>query len=106
MAVLRYLTEINNIFRTFDENECFNRYEAILDKSDKLPRIIIKILVDKIIPNIESLTQFTKDNFILRTSNQAEQHYSKTQKSETKAKFKTDKGLLEYLALFMTKQPT
>ena len=37
MAVLRYLTEINNIFRTFDENECFNRYEAILNKSERLP---------------------------------------------------------------------
>ena len=74
MAALRYLTEINNIFRTFDENECFNRYEAILNKSKKLPEIIIKILVDKIIPNIESLTQFIKDNFIPRTSNQAEQH--------------------------------
>ncbi|MDR2967173.1 MAG: transposase [Methanobacteriaceae archaeon] len=106
MAILRYLTEINNIFRTFDENECFNRYEAILNKSERLPEIIVKILVDKIIPNIESLTQFTKDNFIPRTSNQAEQHYSKTQKSQTKAKFKTDEGLLEYLALFMTKQPT
>lgn len=101
MTVLRYLTEINNILRTFDENECFNRYEAILNKSERLPEIIIKILVDKIIPNIESLTQFTKDNFIPRTSNQAEQHYSKTGKSETKAKFKTDTGLLEYLALFM-----
>ena len=106
MAILRYLTEINNIFRTFDENECFDRYESILNKSKRLAEIIIKILVDKIIPNIESLTQFTKDNFIPRTSNQAEQHYSKTKKSETKAKFKTDDGLLEYLALFMTKQPT
>jgi len=106
MAVLRYLTEINNIFRTFDENECFDRYETILNKSERLPEIIIKILVDKIIPNIESLTQFTKDNFIPRTSNQAEQHYSKTEKVETQAKFKTDDGLLEYLALFMEKQPT
>lgn len=106
MAIVRYLTEINNIFRTFDEDECLNRFESILDKSEVLPQIIIKILVDKIIPNFESLTQFTKDNFIPRTSNQAEQHYSKTRKSETKAKFKTDNGLLEYLALFMTKQST
>lgn len=106
MAIVRYLTEINNIFRTFDEDECLDRYEAILDKSNILPQIIIKILLKKIIPNFESLTQFTKDNFIPRTSNQAEQHYSKTRKSETKAKFKTDKGLLEYLALFMEKQPT
>jgi transposase-like protein len=106
MAIVRYLTEINNIFRTFNENECLDRYEAILDKSEVLPPIIIKILAKKIIPNFESLTQFTKNNFIPRTSNQAEQHYSKTQKSQTRAKFKTDDGLLEYLALFMTKQAT
>ena len=32
MAIVRYLTEINNIFRIFDENECLDRYEAILNK--------------------------------------------------------------------------
>ena len=101
MVIARYLTEINNIFRTYDENECLKRYEAILNKSDILPPIIVKILSNKIIPNFESLTQFTKNNFIPRTSNQAEQHYSKTRKSETKAKFKTNDGILEYLALFM-----
>jgi transposase-like protein len=106
MSIVRYLTEINNIFRTYDENECLNRYETILNKSEILPQIIIKILVKKIIPNFESLTQFTKNNSIPRTSNQAEQHYSKTKKSETKDKFKTNNGLLEYLALFMPKQPT
>ena len=106
MASVRYLTEINNIFRTFDENESLDRFESILDKSELLPQIIIKILADKIIPNFKSLTQFTKDNFIPRTSNQAEQHYSKTQKSETKAKFKTNDGLLEYLSLFMPKETT
>jgi hypothetical protein len=61
----------------------------------------MRVLTKKIIPNFESLIQFTTDNFIPRTSNQAEQHYSKTKKSETKSKFKTVNGLLEYLALFM-----
>ncbi|KZX17092.1 hypothetical protein MBCUT_03950 [Methanobrevibacter cuticularis] len=41
MATLRYLTEINNIFRTYDENECLKRYETILNKSERLPEIII-----------------------------------------------------------------
>ncbi|MDR2829936.1 MAG: hypothetical protein LBB45_02690 [Methanobrevibacter sp.] len=26
ISVARYLTEINNIFRTYDEKECLNRY--------------------------------------------------------------------------------
>jgi hypothetical protein len=89
MSVVRYLTEINNIFRTYDEKECLNRYEVLLDKYDRLPSVIIKILTKKIISNFKSLIQFTTDNFIPRTSNQAEQHYSKTKKSETKSKYKT-----------------
>ncbi|KZX16008.1 hypothetical protein MBCUT_11440 [Methanobrevibacter cuticularis] len=95
----------NNIFRIYDENECLKRYETILNKSERLPEIIITLLADKIIPNIESLTQFTKDNLIPITSNQAEQHYSKTQKLETTHKFKTNEGLLEYLARHMEKPP-
>jgi hypothetical protein len=67
MSVARYLTEINNIFRTYDEEECLNRYEVLLDKYDRLPSVIIKILTKKIIPNFESLTQFTVNNFIPRT---------------------------------------
>jgi len=84
-----YLTEINNIFRTYDEKECLNRYEVLLDKYDRLPSVIIKILMKKIISNFKSLIQFTADNFIPITSNQAEQHYSETKRSETKSKYKT-----------------
>jgi hypothetical protein len=101
MSVVRYLTEINNIFRTYDEKECLNRYEVLLDKYDRLPSVIIKILTKKIIYNFKSLIQFTADNFIPRTSNRAEQHYSETKRSETKSKYKAIEGLLEYLALFM-----
>jgi hypothetical protein len=101
MSIVRYLTEINNIFQTYDEKECLKRYKALLKKYDRLQSVIIKILTKKIILNFKSLTQFTADNFMPRTSNQVEQHYSKTKKSGNKSKFKTNEGLLEYLALFM-----
>jgi hypothetical protein len=101
MSIVRYLTGINNVFRTYDEKECLRRFKELLEKSKVLHPGIVKIFRKKMIPNFESLKQFTVDNFIPRTSNQAEQHYSITMKSETKSKFKTNEGLLEYLALFM-----
>ncbi|MDR2623016.1 MAG: hypothetical protein LBC39_00370 [Methanobrevibacter sp.] len=104
MSIVRYLTEINNVFRTYDECECLRRFKELLGKSEVLPSIIMKILRNKVIPNFESLRQFTIDNFIPRTSNQAEQHYSATRKSETRRRFKTNEGLLEYLALFMSNE--
>ncbi|MDR2623973.1 MAG: hypothetical protein LBC39_05325 [Methanobrevibacter sp.] len=69
MSVVRYLTEINNIFRTYDGKECLKRYKVLLEKYDRLPSVIIKVLTKKIILNFKSLTQFTVDNFIPRTSN-------------------------------------
>ena len=46
-----------------------------------------------------------RDNLIPRTSNKAEKEYSISQPNETKHKYKTIDGVLEYLALNMTKKP-
>ena len=45
-----------------------------------------------------------RDNLIPRTSNKAEKEYSISQPNETKHKYKTINGVLEYLALNMTKK--
>jgi hypothetical protein len=39
---VQYLTEINNIFRTY-EKRMFKQVSYYLDKYDKLPSVIIKI---------------------------------------------------------------
>ncbi|MDR3292379.1 MAG: hypothetical protein LBT10_09580, partial [Methanobrevibacter sp.] len=64
---------------------------------------ILQKIIKKIIPKFERLTQHAKFNLIPRTSNQSEQGYSMTNPKEIKKKYKTVNGMLEYLALNMTK---
>jgi hypothetical protein len=48
----------------------------------------LEIISEKIIPNFNRLTEYMIDNSILRTSNKAEQEYSKSKLYEIKGKYK------------------
>jgi transposase-like protein len=105
METFRNLTELKNVFRTYDEKTCLERFETLLDNSNTFIDVLANYIHDKLVPDFLRFSQFTRDNFIPRTSNQAEQGYSSSDANETKARYKTDEGLLEYLALNMCKNP-
>ncbi|MCC7553959.1 MAG: hypothetical protein KO202_05680 [Methanobacteriaceae archaeon] len=99
----RILTELKNVFRTYNEEESLKRFETLLNKSKQFIKVLRTYIHKKIIPEFQRLTNYTKNNFISRTSNQAEQWYNNSTKHQNKKKYKTTQGLLEYLALKMTK---
>lgn len=99
----RILTELKNVFRTYDEETSLKRFETLLNKSDQFIEVLRTYIHKKIIPDFQRLTNYTRNNFIPRTSNKAEQWYSNSAKHQNKKKYKTTQGLLEYLALKMTK---
>jgi transposase-like protein len=105
ISTLHYLTELQNVFRTYNYDECLELFEELLNKSKYFKPILIEMISEKIIPNFNRLTEYMRDNSIPRTSNKAEQEYSKTKPYEIKRKYKTINGILEYLALNMTKKP-
>jgi len=103
MVILRYLTDLQNVFRIYNYDECLECFESLLKKTEYFTTKFIEILSNKILPNFNKLTEYMRDNSIPLTSNQAEQGYSSTKPNEIKNKYKTIDGLLEYLALNMTK---
>jgi len=103
IEICRILTKLKNLFWTYNEEESLKRFETLLNKSDELIIVLRTYIHKKIIPEFQRLTNYTRNNFIPRTSNQAEQWYSNSTKHQNKKKYKTTEGLLEYLALKMTK---
>ena len=102
IELCRNLTELKNIFRTYDENESLQFFENLLEHSESFNKKLKTYIHKKLIPNFQRLTNFTRDNKIPRTSNKAEQWYSGSSKHQNKKKYQTIEGLLEYLGLKMT----
>jgi IS1 family transposase len=100
MSLARETSEYRNIFRTFDENECEMLWNSFLDKGNELNSIFIDNS-ERITKQFLRHTQFTKDNFIPRTSNQAETFHSLPVIRQIKNSTQTPKGLLECIAVIM-----
>lgn len=93
-----YFTEIKNIFRTYDEQVATERLEKLLDEYDDIPSILRRYIRKKILPDFERLTLFMRDGSVSRTTNPVENYYRQTDSEQIKDKFKTDQGILSYLA--------
>jgi transposase-like protein len=96
-----YYTEIKNIFRTFNENTAIQRLETLLEKYNKILKVLQKFIKNKIIPDFQRLTQFMRHPHIPRTSNSNENYYRQTNPEQIKRKYKKPEGLLNYANLKM-----
>jgi transposase-like protein len=79
LSILHNLTDLQNVFRTYNYDKCLELFESLLNKSKYFTDKFISILSEKIIPNFNRLTEYMRDNSIPRTTNKAEQEYSITQ---------------------------
>jgi len=50
------------------------------------------------LPDFERLTLFMRDGLVSRTTNSIENYYRQTNPEQIKNKYKTDQGILSYLA--------
>ena len=92
-----YFTGIKEIFRTYDLNVAINRLNKLLDKYNDIPRVLQKWIQNKIIPDFERLTIFTRDGSTPRTNNPVENYYRQTDPNQIKKKYKTYQGILAFL---------
>jgi transposase-like protein len=96
-----YFKEIREIFDTTDYETSLNLLDKLLSNLDDIPTFLRRFILKKILPNFNRLTQSMRDNKIARTSNQIENYYRQTLPKAYKRKYKTIKGLLNYLKLKM-----
>jgi transposase-like protein len=92
-----YFTDIKNIFRTYNQETAIKRLEQLLSHKNRIPPVIRRYLIKKIIPDFQRLTHFTRDHKIPRTSNHVENYYRQTEPEQIKTKYKTKQGILNYL---------
>jgi len=93
-----YFAEIKNLFRTYDEQVATERLEKLLDAYDDIPSILRRYIRKKTLPDFERLTLFMRDGSVSRTTNPVENYYRQTDPEQIKDKYKTDQGILSYLA--------
>ena len=93
-----YFTEIKNIFRTYDVHIAHERLERLLAEYDDTPRVLRRYIQKKILPDFERLTLFLREGLVSRTTNPVENYYRQTDPEQIKDKYKTDQGILSYLA--------
>jgi hypothetical protein len=98
-----YYKEIREIFDTTDYYTSSNLLDELLSNLDDIPRFLQRFITKKILPNLNRLTQFMHNPNIARTSNCIENYYRQTLPKADKKKYKTIKGLINYLKLKMEK---
>jgi transposase-like protein len=98
-----YFKEIREIFDTQNYETSSNLLDKLLSNLDDIPRFLQKFITKKILPNLNRLTQFMHNPKISRTSNYLENYYRQTLPRANKKKYKTTKGLTNYLKLKMQK---
>jgi hypothetical protein len=98
-----YYKEIREIFDTTDYETSLNLLDKLLSNLDDIPQFLRKFIIKKILPNLNRLTQFMHNPNIARTSNLIENYYRQTLPKAYKRKYKTIKGLTNYLKLKMQK---
>jgi transposase-like protein len=97
MQTCLYMTEYREIFRTYDKKTAQKRLENMIMKSENLPDFLSESITKKVLKDFDMLTEFMKNNLIEKTSNHTERYYSRTLNKTDKKRFKTAKGLLNYL---------
>ena len=100
MTLALQTTEYRNIFRTYEEKKALKLWDCFLDKGTNL-HDVFKDNIEKITESFLRHTQFTRDNFIPRTSNQAETFHSVPVVRQIKNNMETPKGFLECIAVIM-----
>jgi hypothetical protein len=98
-----YFKEIREIFDTTDYETALNLLDELLSNLDDIPIFLRRFIIKKILPNLNRLTQFMHNPNIARTSNIIENYYRQTLLKAHKKKYKTIKGLINYLKLKMQK---
>ena len=99
----KYFKEIMKIFNTYNYETAENRLNKLLSKYNDIPRYLQRFIHRKIIPDFTRLTSFMQDHKIARKTNQVENYYRQTLPKAIKRKYKTIKGLCNYLKLQMQK---
>jgi transposase-like protein len=97
----KYFKEIRKIFDTNNYKTATKDLEELLKCFDDIPRVLQRFITKNILPNLNRLTQSMRDNKIARTSNKIENYYRQTLPKAYKRKYKTIKGLINYLKLKM-----
>ena len=100
MSLAHQTTKYRNIFRTYDEKESLMLWESFLDDKRTLHDVFAKN-AESISEHFLRHTQFTRNNFIPRTTNQAEKFHSLPGVMQLKNSTKSPKGFLEYMAVIM-----
>jgi hypothetical protein len=98
-----YFKEIREIFDTTNYETSLNLLDKLLSNLDDIPTFLRRFIIKKILPNFNRLTQSMRDHKIARTSNQIENYNRQTLPKAYKRKYKTIKGLINYLKLKMEK---
>ncbi len=98
-----YFEEIKHIFDTYVDEIAIHRLERLLDEFNLIPKILQKIIKDKIVPDFQRLTQYTRNPNIPRTTSCNENYYRQTLPDELKRKYKTPNGITNYLQKQMKK---
>ncbi len=96
-----YYKEIREIFDTTNYETSLNLLDKLISNLDDIPPFLRRFILKKILPNFNRLTQSMRDNKIARTSNKIENYYRQTLPKAYKRKYKTIKGLINYLKLKM-----
>jgi transposase-like protein len=97
MNLRYYFHEIKHIFDTNVEEIATQRLERLLDKFNNIPKFLQKFIKNKIVPDFQRLTQFTRNHNIPRTTSCNENYYRQTLPDELKRKYKTTNGIINYL---------
>ena len=100
MGTAHDLTDYRNIYRTYDEDESEMRFETFLEKGESLDQGFIKNH-ESIIESYLRHTQFTRNNLIPGTSNQAETFHSIPVVRQLKNTAKTPKGFMQCMAVII-----
>ena len=98
-----YYKEIREIFDTKNYEISSTLLDKLLSNLDDIPNFLQRFIIKKILPNINRLTQSMHNPKISRTSNYIENYYRQTLPKANKKKYKTIKGLTNYLKHKMEK---
>jgi len=97
MELRYYFHEIRHIFDTYVEEIAIQRLERLLPKFNQIPKVLQKFIKEKIVPDFQRLTQYTRNPNIPRTTNCNENYYRQTLPDELKRIFKTPNGISNHL---------
>lgn len=92
-----YFQKIRDIFDTYVEEIALERLEKLLNEFNQIPKVLQKIIKNKIIPDFQRLTQYMKNPNIPRTTSCNENYYRQTLPDNLKRKFKTTNGINNHL---------